>query len=98
METERRFEIELPGSGRIVWRFQGDLPVSRLKTLRRLIKPSAAAPASPVATEVSVRPSAVHGTGGIRNRPVPDDPPDTPALGPDDGGGTGGDTPARNRG
>lgn len=55
METERRFEIELPGSGRIVWRFQGDLPVSRLKTLRRLIKPSAAAPASPVATEVSVR-------------------------------------------
>ena len=55
METERRFEIELPDSGRIVWRFQGDVPVSRLKTLRRLIKPSAVAPASPVATEVSVR-------------------------------------------
>lgn len=55
METERRFEIELPDSGRIVWRFQGDVPVSRLKTLRRLIKPSEVAPASPVATEVSVR-------------------------------------------
>ena len=98
METERRFEIELPDSGRIVWRFQGDVPVSRLKTLRRLIKPSAVAPASPVATEVSVRRRPFTEREEFGTAPVPDDSPDTPALGPDDCGGPGGDTPARNRG